>query len=197
MEIPLILPSNQPKTPWDEDVPILEVPGGYKVYLTNPIFNPDSYNQLCYTLDLAKPHETVEFIINTPGGDADSAFMVYHAVQSTKAKTVATLVGTVASAGTIIAMACKTINVSPNLGFMIHIFSAAYSGKAQDLKSVQDFNDKEMTAYFRDIYKDFLTVPELDKVIEGKDLWMGSSEVKQRWANKQAAKKVKKETADE
>lgn len=193
MDLPLQINANsQPVRVWDWAVPIVRNDNSTKVYLTDQISSPDYYNEACDLLDNAKEHETVYLVLNTPGGNADSAFMLADAIKRTKAKTVARLSGTVASAGTIITMACDEIEAAEGLGFMIHSYSASYSGKANELKSLQKFADAEVTNHFRNVYSGFLTEEELDKIVEGNDHWMGTNEVVTRWIDRNKPKKAKK-----
>lgn len=187
MEIPFILPNagnSSPKTPWDEYCPIIETDFGYRVFMTDGIDAPDVYNQLYHILRDASANKTIEFIINNGGGHADTAFMLSHAIKNSKAKTVAVVSGTVASAATIIALACKKLEVTPYLSFMVHNYSGSIHGKGNELKARQEFADRELDNYFRDIYKGFLTEEEMEKVIDGTDMWLGTNEVKTRWANR-------------
>jgi ATP-dependent protease ClpP protease subunit len=171
---------------WDLTVPIIvsEDKANIKVYLTGGIAEPDQYNELCHLLEDANEGTTVDLYINTPGGIVDSAFMVADAIQASDAKVVAHLSGTVASAGTLIAMACEEVGVTPTLTFMIHNYSGGMVGKGHEIKARQNFIDSHLNTAFKNYYAGFLTEDEMDKVIEGSDLWMGSGEVTERWANR-------------
>jgi ATP-dependent protease ClpP protease subunit len=54
--------------------------------------------------------------------------MIAAAIKHSKAKVIGQLSGTVASAGTLITMACDEIVVTPHLSFMIHNYSGGMAG---------------------------------------------------------------------
>ena len=168
---------------WDLEVPIIvDKPNkAIAAYIAGAIDEPFNYNELCYQLQHAPDDYTVTLHINTPGGIVDSAFMIAEAITSCSAKVVGKLSGTVASAGTMITMACDEVVITPHLSFMIHNYSGGMAGKGHEMKARQKFTDEHLNDAFKSFYSGFLTEEEMDKVIEGTDMWMGSSEVLERW----------------
>ena len=179
-------------TIWDDHVPIVsnEQEGVYSVYLCDQIETPSYYNKLCYLLDTAKEGEVFYIHLNTPGGCTDSAFQLRHSLLNTKASTYATCCGTVASAGTIIALSCQELDIAFHTQFMIHNYSMGTHGKGHEIMDYVNFNDKTLKAAFNDIYSGFLTKPEIDKTLRGKDIWLNSADVKKRF-DRMKAKNVK------
>lgn len=178
-----------PKEPtriWDLVVPIVvdTKEKTIKAYLTGSIEEPCMYNELCHLLIAASADTEVTLYINTPGGIIDSAFMITNAISNSKAKVVAQLSGTVASAGTLISMACDDVVASQHLSFMIHNYSGGMAGKGHEMKARQKFTDDHLNNAFTSFYSGFLTDDEMSKVIEGTDLWMGTDEVADRWENR-------------
>jgi len=171
---------------WDLDVPVVnDVQNkNIKVYLTGAIEEPYTYNEMCYLLDTADEDTTVDIYLNTPGGIIDSAFMIANSISRSKAKVIAHLSGTVASAGTLISMACDELDLTPHLSFMIHNYSGGMAGKGHEMKARQKFTDDHLNEAFKSFYSGFLSEEEMDKVIEGTDLWMGTEEVTERWTNR-------------
>jgi len=179
------LPKNQTRI-WDIEVPVIvdEKRKTITAFITGAIDEPKQYNELCYSLNIADEHTTVYLNINTPGGIIDSAFMVVDAIYKSKAKVVGTLTGTVASAGTLIAMACNELVIAPHLSFMIHNYSGGMAGKGHEMKARQKFTDEHLNEAFKSFYKGFLSETEMTSVIDGTDLWMGTNEVTKRWQNR-------------
>lgn len=171
---------------WDLDVPVVnDVQNkNIKVYLTGAIEEPYHYNEMCYLLGAADEDTTVDIYLNTPGGIIDSAFMIANAINNSKAKVVGHLSGTVASAGTLISMACDELDLTPHLSFMIHNYSGGMAGKGHEMKARQKFTDDHLNDAFKSFYSGFLTEDEMDRVIEGTDLWMNTEEVTERWSNR-------------
>lgn len=182
---------------WDLPVPIVvdKDTNTTSVYITNAIEEPQLYNELCYLLAKAVVGETFRIYINTPGGIIDSAFMIANAIKDSKAHVIGHLSGTVASAGTVISMACDDLEVTPHLSFMIHNYSGGMQGKGHEMKARQKFTDDHLSEAFSYFYKGFLTDEEMEKVIEGTDLWMGTEEVQDRWEDR--VKHVTEGSADE
>ena len=171
---------------WDIDVPIIadEEKDKVTVYITTAVLEPFYYNELCYMLENAKPSTSFHVIINTPGGVTDSAFMIADAIQGSKATVIGYLSGTVASAGTIIAMSCNELVVAPHVSFMIHNYSGGIQGKGHEMKARQKFIDEHLNTAFTHFYSGFLTNREMEEVITGQDMWMGTKAVISRWNNR-------------
>ena len=165
---------------WNNYVPIISDKNHTTAYLTNTIEEPSEYNELCFKLKSASPAEIFTLVINTPGGILDSALMLVDAIKTSKAKVIAQISGTVASAGTIITLACDEVEVAPHTAFMIHNYSGGLVGKGHELKAHQEFVDANLNNSFTDLYKGFLTPSEIKKVIDGKDYWMNRDEVLER-----------------
>ena len=165
---------------WSNYVPIISDKNHTTAYLTNTIEEPSEYNELCFRLKSASPAEIFTLVINTPGGILDSALMLVDAIKTSKAKVIAQISGTVASAGTIITLACNEVEVAPHTAFMIHNYSGGLVGKGHELKAHQEFVDANLHNSFTDLYKGFLTPSEIKKVIDGKDYWMNRDEVLER-----------------
>lgn len=165
---------------WHEYVPIITNKNITTVFLTDVIESPAIYNETCYKLDTASEAEKFYIYINTPGGILDAAIMLVNSIKKSKASVVAKLSGTVASAGTIITLACDEVEVAPHTAFMVHNYSGGLVGKGHELKAHQEFVDANLNRSFTDLYGGFLTPTEIRQVINGKDLWMGTEEVQRR-----------------
>ena len=174
---------------WDDYCQIVTVNKKHFVYLTNFIEETQHYNKLYFMMQNANKDEEFCFIINSLGGIIDSTYMIIDAIENTKAKVTCRLTGTVASAATIIALSCDDIEVSKNLSFMIHNYSASgLQGKGHEMKARQNFMDKEFNKVLNEYYKGFLTNEEIEEAIEGRDLWLNSEEVITRWEKRKALK---------
>lgn len=174
-----------PSTIWDQSVPIVTNRHHTDVYLTDGIEEPGYYNELCHMLRTAHEGDTVALHINTPGGMVDSAFMIIDAIKASRATVTGYLTGTVASAGTMIALACHEIVAADHLSFMIHNYSAGMMGKGHEMKARQEFMDKSLNEAFKAFYRGFLSDKEMTEVIDGKDIWIGKDEVIKRWTKRQ------------
>lgn len=167
---------------WDKTVPIRKVGNTYHCYISGDIVSPDAYNELTHVLEVAEAYHTIILHINTGGGYIDSAFQIVAAIKRSKAEMViARIVGTVASAGTIIALSCDELEVEKHTHFMIHNYSTGTQGKGHEVMDYINFNDRTLKQTFKEIYSGFLTPEEVTEVLRGKDMWLDSTEVKNRW----------------
>lgn len=187
-DIPSIVLPKTPTRVWDLDVPIMldKEAKTVSAFITGAIDEPSEYNELCYLLRSASEEMTFILHLNTPGGIIDSAFMIVAAIRKSKARVIGTLSGTVASAGTLISMACDDLDVTDHLSFMIHNYSGGMAGKGHEMKARQKFTDMHLNEAFKSFYSGFLSDEEMERVIEGTDLWMGSEEVRVRWEQRKA-----------
>lgn len=179
----LLIPlPKKPKGKWDKYVPIIKTADKVEVYITDEIAEPAMYNEFCHTLTNASEDTEILIYLNTPGGALDSAFQIINAISESKANTTAIIQGTVASAGTIIALACKNIIAKPFSTFMIHNYSMGGGGfsKGHELKQRQTYMDAHNLATFNAIYSGFLTPKELKEMIDGKDFWLNAADVAKR-----------------
>ena len=146
---------------WEDHIPIAKNGRDIDVYITAEIVNPIEYNELCHLLRNANSKEVIRLHINTPGGRLDSATMIIDAINSSEAYIIGVLSGSVASAGTMIALACDELECSSYLEFMIHYFSGGTGGKGNEIKAHSNFIDKHMPMVFKEIYAGFLLIKKL------------------------------------
>ena len=114
---------------WDLEVPIVVNKNRIDAYITNEIVEPSFYNELVYLLSTASAAETFYLHINTPGGIIDSAFHLVDAIENSQARVIGCLTGTIASAGTIIALACDDLVIAKHTAWMSHNYSGGAYGK--------------------------------------------------------------------
>ena len=185
-ELPIQLANNAPTTEWDKYVPLITNKNSTHVYLTDGIDEPSFYNELCHNLYCADESDTFTLHINTPGGMLDTTFMLLDAMRNSKAHVIGHLTGTVASAGTIIALTCDELVCSDDLSWMSHYYSSMIGGKGNEIKARQTFTERTTSATFRRIHEGFFSKKEIEEMIEGKDFWLDEHEVRERWARKQS-----------
>ena len=64
---------------------------------------------------------------------------------------------------------------------MIHTSSGCTFGKQSDIKKEEAFYNTWLENFFNEIYKHFLTKKEIQEVLSGKDMWLRSDEVMERF----------------
>ena len=182
MEFILEPTTQQSDRVWDNYVPIIQRGNVYDVYLTDHIEAPSEYNQLIHLLNSLESYQDVNIYINNGGGQVDSGFMISDALTRCKATSVCHLSGTVASAATIIALACDKLVASPFLSFMVHNYFHNVSGTGNQVKDYVDFTDRELKRAFNKIYTNFLTEKEIVAVTKrDREIWLNEVEVMERF----------------
>lgn len=164
------------------DAPMYKVAnaeGGYDYdfYLLDSVIDPTYYVEWFDILRKATNRDMVTIHINNCGGDAYTAIQLCGALQVTEATTVASLEGMCRSAATFVFLACENKLVHPHTDFMIHTASGGSVGKFPDVQSQVAFDKVWSETFIRDYYKDLLTAAEITSVIEGKELWLTSTEL--------------------
>jgi len=84
----------------------------------------------------------IELEINSLGGDLIEALAIYDSLKTSNAKVKAKIVGSTASAGTVIAMAADVIEITENSNFMVHRASTIVAGNIDEIERAAD--DLEM-----------------------------------------------------
>lgn len=166
---------------WDKVVPIVNKGKIVTAYLMNEIYEPHEYNELCYTLENTKAEE-VRLIMNNGGGLMDTMSTIRNSILKCNALVTAVLSGSVASAATMIALACDKIEVAPHTSWLTHYYSGGSAGKGNEIKAKHDFDEVEIPKMFKEIHKGFLTEEEIDRVIDGKDIWLNSEQIVERFS---------------
>ena len=172
---------------WEEYVPIKESEDGkdIKVFLSESIHMPAIYNRLIYKLFSATPEHKVTLFINNGGGVVDSAIAICDAIKNSEATVIARISGCVASAATLITLACDEIYVADDTMFMVHESSFEnLGGKFSDMKTFQTFYDKHTKQMSIRNYIGFLSESEIDDMHKGKELWFTKAETLERIARR-------------
>jgi len=151
----------------------------YTVHLTD-IVEPDFYRDLFYQLENCSENDVFEIVLNTYGGQEDTAIQLYNAIISSPATVVGRVSGYCCSAGTIVLLACRSWVVPPNSKVMIHSSSGGTSGKSHETQAMVEFESLWLRSFFRSVYKGFLTDKEIEAVLGGKDMWFTGEDTVKR-----------------
>ena len=82
--------------------------------------DPYHYRMVVNKIDELGEDDTVEFWINSDGGDLSGLVALLTAIRTTKAQTLAVLKGSCHSAGSILALCCDSIEISPYTTMLCH-----------------------------------------------------------------------------
>jgi ATP-dependent protease ClpP protease subunit len=152
------------------------------IYLTDNIGYIDDYIKELRAFDQADEDTYIDIYIGSDGGDLDTTTAFIEHIRHSKA-TVTAYVSYAASAATLIALVCDRVYIYEKGWFMIHNFSAVSEGKGYELKVRAAFEEEWTKDIFKDVYYPFLSEEEIENVVNDKDMWLLSKEVKSRLIN--------------
>ena len=157
----------------------------YTVTIDEPFVSPSYYRGVVSMLMGASEDDTVIFLINSPGGQLNGLLALVEGVKMTDATTIAVLVGECASAASMFALHCDTIFVSDNATMLCHNISYGTGGKGSDILSHVQHVSKTSEKLLRKTYEHFLSPQEINEMINGREIYLDSDEIKQRLKHKQ------------
>lgn len=149
-------------------------------YLSEDVGAPEEYTDMVHRINVAGENDTIFIHLNTPGGRLDTGVQIINAMQNTAATVVTILEAEAFSLGTLIFLAGDELIVNDHCMIMFHNFKGGVSGKGHEQLAQLGATVKWFTAIAREIYIPFLTEEEFNGIIEGKDLWMHSAEIRER-----------------
>lgn len=152
----------------------------YEVFLDNDIEGPGRYRELISILVNAGENDKIHLFINCNGGNLDSAGAIISGILSSQAEVTAFLMGAAHSAASLIAMYCHAVHVYDTAYMMIHTASFGSSGNTPTVKAHTDFTVKQCEKLMKDAYEGFLSKDEINKVLNGLELWFNAEEIKPR-----------------
>jgi ATP-dependent protease ClpP protease subunit len=156
----------------------------HSFYLVEDIGEPKFYLNMLHTIRTAEEHDTIFIHLNTRGGNLYTAVQIINAIRTSRAVIITSLEGEVCSAGTMIFLAGQHHMVAPNSSFMIHNYSQWLGGKGNEIQQQVRHTESFFKDFADSIYGGFLTEEEIASVLDGRDIWMKSTEVVERVKDK-------------
>jgi ATP-dependent protease ClpP protease subunit len=145
--------------------------------LDEPVAEPSYYRNIVDVCLQAKEDDEILFFLNTPGGLYSGLTTVLDAILRTEATTIAVIQGECHSAGSIIALHCNLVDVSPYATMLAHSISYGTGGKDADIVAHVTHTTKQANSIVRETYEGFLTEQEIAQVLDGKQLYMDAEEI--------------------
>jgi len=171
---------------FDKLYPILSTQEGagatHRVYINTYLEGPETFSEILGLLATAPDTDTIIFIINNGGGFLSSLLQIRDAISRCACPVVAEIAGTVASAATMLALSCDDIYVADHTTFMIHNFSGGSIGKGGEIRTEVPHLLATTDAVFKEVYHKFLTKKEIKRVLQDRDIYLTSQEVRERFA---------------
>ena len=158
----------------------------FTVDIDEPFTHPSYYRNITQMLTEATEDDLVIFRLNSPGGREDSLLALIEAVKTTQALTVSVLVGECASAASLFCMYTDEVVVTENARMLCHGASYGFAGKDPDVRAHVRHTAKTVDKLIRNSYKFFLDEAEIDTLLDGRELYLDSDEINERFAKRQA-----------
>lgn len=154
----------------------------YIINLDSEITEPKFYRTAFSALKQATCLDVVRLVINSPGGNVDTAIQFISELVDTEAKTIAEIVSAYSSAS-LIALACDEIVLKDFSTMMVHTVSFTATGKTCEVQGQTEFMKRQNLEIMREMYTGFLSAPELQKMLKGEDFWFTKQDVEDRLRN--------------
>ena len=142
-------------------------------------FEMDSFCPNDLRKAITDEYETIEVEINSGGGSVFAGSEIYTALKNHKGQVNVNIVGLAASAASVIAMAGKTVKMSPTAQFMVHNVSAQGAGDYRDMQHMADIlktaNETIASAY---ILKTGKSKDEILAMMD-KETWLTAEKAKE------------------
>lgn len=153
------------------------------IYLSEIIGDPRYYTEVIHRLRTAQPQDIISLHLNCAGGRLDTGVQIINAMKDSEARIVAVLDSKAFSLGTLMFLAADEFQIHDNCMFMIHNYSGGTAGKGNEQVAELKATVKWFKKLAKKYYIPFLSKKELNQVLNGKDMWMDSDEVKKRLKN--------------
>ena len=152
-------------------------------YISDAIGDPQQYAGMIHRIRTAPPQDIIYMHMNTTGGRLDTGVQIINAMKDSEARIVAVLDSKAYSLGTLLFLAADEFVIHENCMFMIHNYSGGVAGKGNEQASELEATMKWFKKLAKKYYIPFLSKKELKAVLNGKDMWMDSDEIKKRLRN--------------
>lgn len=143
---------------------------------------PAEYRGLIQAIEAAREIDRINLRINSNGGDTQSAQAFYSALLKTPARTKAIIINAYSS-GSIVAMACDSIELTPFCSMMVGNVAGGTGGKLGDMAGYATFKAGYFSEWYGQLYAGFLTEGELKDVAKGQEFWMKEEQIRERLKN--------------
>ena len=165
----------------NEDKPLFTDAGDHRIGyidLIEEIGAPNEYAREFEILRQARKTDKVIVTINTPGGRLDTAVHLIDAIEQSKGQVTARLAGDGFSAGSLIFLSTKNKQVGRFGSLMLHRESGGIVGKGSDTEKQMEYQKKYMNEVYHAIYSKYLNERDMERLMEGVDLWYSANETK-------------------
>ena len=156
----------------------------YEFYISGDILEPEQYIDWFDTIRNTTPNDVVRLYINSMGGELFTAIQFMSVIKNCTSTVMIDVEGACMSAATMIMLSTENIEVSDNSMFMFHNYSGAAIGKGGEMYDNIVHERLWSERLLRDVYDGFLEEDEINQILDNKDIWMDSEQVRTRLKNR-------------
>lgn len=160
----------------------------YELFIDDYVDSPACYREHYRIFVNATPNDVIFLHINSNGGRVDAGLQLINFMKQCQAKIIGVLHCNAASMGSGLALSCDELILNEHSTMMIHTASYGAYGKETDVKAHVDFFNKSNERFIRNLYTHFLSEEEILRVLDGKEIWLHSEEIAERWATLKQAR---------
>lgn len=153
----------------------------YTIRITRPIGEIDDFEEEIMALEEATPDDVVMVQLSSPGGSLETCDFLCRRIQECKAPVFVEIGLTCASAASAICLQADDWKIQDSSTMMVHAcsYSPGY-GKESDVRSSVENTARINKEWVERTYNGFLTEEELQKVLDGKDLYFYADDLRER-----------------
>ena len=154
----------------------------YTFQLFEGIGGLESYlGMLDYLKNEASPEDYVTIEISNGGGSLFTGIELFYAIRNCPAIITTRVIGEVASAATIIALAGDIVSVPLGSSLMMHTYSSWHGGVGNSPVDSHSNLDKSIREFLHANINGFMSAEELDKMMEvNRDIYFSGEELNNR-----------------
>lgn len=139
---------------------------------------------LDYLKNEASPEDYVTIEIANGGGSLFTGIELFYAIRNCPAIVTTKVIGEVASAATIIALAGDIINVPLGSSLMMHTYSSWHGGVGNSPVDSHSNLDKSVREFLHANILGFMSIEEMDRMMEvNRDIYFSGEELQKRLRN--------------
>lgn len=156
----------------------------HKVFVDEVFSDPAYERDVIALLREATENDTVEFYVNSVGGNIAAAIPIVNAIRHTKANVVGILMAQAHSAASLVLLACPMTEINPHTEMLIHSATYGVYGKVGDVRDEVRHTQQYIEDIMDEMYANFLTQEEIAEVKNGREMFLRYDDIVGRLQNR-------------
>jgi ATP-dependent protease ClpP protease subunit len=169
----------------------------HRVTISKEFRHVEQFAQLVDILEQAGPDDIVVIRLASGGGSVEAILPLLSAMDNTEAIIHVHVDSDIASAATFILMKAHVVTFSRYVSVMLHAASWLYGGHSGNMEASTNHFMKTLKAMMNDLYKDFLTAQEFERLYNGLEIWLTPEECMERLKLRNMLRQDEKEESED